>query len=101
MADDPLQLPPEASDEDRRQSAILAGALRAHRDRVAPEPTPDAALDARILGEARRRSEQISASRSPAYSGRVPAAGADVGWWLWLGWAAAIAAAVGLWWYLR
>ena len=100
MPSDPLDLPPEATPEDRRASVVLAEALRKHQDQIAPV-TVDSGLDARILGEARRRSEQLSGNRAPALSGRAPAAGRDVGWLLWLSWAAAIGGAVALWWFLR
>lgn len=100
MPSDPLDLPPEATPEDRRASVVLAEALRRHRDQIAPVSV-DPALDARILGEARRRSEQISAHRSPAHSGRAPTTGADIGGWLWLGWAVALVGVAAVWWFLR
>ena len=100
MGDTP-SLPPELPPEERQDSTILIGALKARQAVLDPAPEPDPARDARILGEARRRSEQISASRSPAISGRGPAAGADVGWGLWLGWLVAVAAVAGLWFLWR
>jgi hypothetical protein len=89
---------PPATDH-QHATAVLVGALRARRDAISPEPADDPLLDARILGEARRTSAQISANRGIAISGRAPSAGRDVGWLLWTGWLAALGAAAALWWW--
>lgn len=80
---------------ERQESKVLMEALTARKAALGAEaqlPADDHALKERILGEARRRSEQISASRNlVASSGSTPQA-EGVPWWIWVAWAIALAA---------
>ncbi len=89
--------PGHPSDADERASALIRDALHARRDHLsgsAQLPAEDRQLSERILGEARRRSAEITAAGpgpGPS-SSRRSSATERVPWWLWLGWIAAIAA---------
>lgn len=83
--------------EERRESKALMQALAERKDALgatAQLPAEDRALSERILGEARRRSEQISASSNPAASTQTTRATERVPWWLWLAWLVAIIGSV-------
>lgn len=89
--------------EERAESKALMEALAARKDALgaaAQLPIEDRALSERILGEARRRSEQISASRNPVASGRVASQGERIPAWLWIAWAVAIAGTVAAYFWL-
>ena len=87
----------DGTPDERRQSKVLMEALATRKDALgaaAQLPAQDHALSERILGEARRRSEQISASDNPAISSRAMAQSERVSWWIWVAWAVAIAGTV-------
>lgn len=89
---------------ERTESKLLMEALAARKDALggsAQLPAEDRALSERILGEAKRRSEQLSASRNPAASSRTLAQGERIPVWLYLAWAVAIGATVAAWWWLK
>ncbi len=70
---------------ERHESKVLMDALAQRKDQLgaaAMIPSNDQALAERILGEARRRSEQISASRNQATSSRTLAQRERIPWWL-------------------
>ena len=102
MSDDPRpsETATEADDfgidgtaAERRDSKTLMAALAQRKDALgaaAHFPPEDHALSERILGEARRRSEQISASRNPAASTHVAPASEGIPWWIYAAWAVAI-----------
>ena len=82
---------------ERQESKVLMEALNARKAALGADaqlPPEDRALTERILGEARRRSEQISASRNPAASSGTTAQAEGVPWWIWVAWVVAIAATV-------
>jgi hypothetical protein len=80
---------------ERKDSRLIYDALRDRRDQLKTESSlpEDKALSEKILAEARTRSAQISASRGGT-SHRIPAASAGIPWWIWVGWAIAIAGVV-------
>jgi hypothetical protein len=88
----------EAKDEaERRESRILFEALQARRgqlDGASQIPAKDTKLSEQILGEARKRSAQISASRQSSISQTLNPPARPVPWWLWLAWIVAIVAVV-------
>ena len=88
--------------DDERASRVLMDALAARRERLdgaAGLAEADVrAVSGRILGEARRRSEQISAKS--AVSARLPGRGPGIPAWLVLAWIAALALVGVLWWLL-
>ncbi len=102
MADEQESVRPEEPGSDQhpgspehRASQVLMDALVARREALggaAQLPPEDRALSERILGEARRRSEQISASRNPAISSQTLAQQERIPWWLIAAWIVAIGA---------
>ena len=86
----------EAKDDaERRESRILIDALHHRRgqlDGASQIPVRDTKLSEQILGEARKRSAQISASRQASISQALTPPTKPRPWWLWLAWAVAIAA---------
>ena len=88
----------EAKDDaERRESRVLVDALRTRRDQLdgaSQIPAKDAKLSEQILGEARKRSAQISASRQASISQALHPPSKPIPWWLWLAWILAIAAVV-------
>lgn len=88
----------EAKDDaERRESRVLIDALRNRRDQLGGSsqiPLRDSKLSEQILGEARKRSAQISASRQASISQALTPPTKPIPWWLWLAWAVAIAAVV-------
>ena len=96
--------PAPGTPEERRDSQVLMEALAARKDTLsgsAQLPPEDRALSERILGEARRRSQLISAGRNPAASTRSYAQGERIPVWLYLAWAVAIGATLAAWWWLK
>ena len=91
--------PPTESD-DQRASRVLMDALAARRDRLdgaaGLAEAEVRAVSGRILGEARRRSEQISAKS--AVSARLPGRGAKIPAWLVMAWILALGLVLTLWW---
>lgn len=85
----------EAADQaGRRDSQVLVGALRAHRDAAsgsAAVPPEDRQRTAELMAEARHRSQEIRDGAARRTSRPIP-------WWLWLAWAAAIALFAAAWW---
>ncbi len=84
-------------DAERRESRVLVDALRSRRDQLdgaSQIPARDPKLSEQILGEARKRSAQISASRQASISQALNAAAKPIPWWLWLAWILAVAAVV-------
>ena len=80
---------------ERQESKVLMDALAARKAELGADaqlPPTDHALSERILGEARRRSEQISASRNPVVSSGTSAQAEKVPLWIWLAWIVALAA---------
>jgi len=106
MSDDPR--PPGATPDtgrfgatgtpdERRDSKALMEALAQRKDTLgaaAQLPAHDHALSERILGEAKRRSEQISASRNPAASTHIPKAAERIPWWIYAAWVVAIVVSI-------
>ena len=92
---------PSESD-DQRASRVLMDALAARRDRLDGAAglgeAEVRAVSGRILGEARRRSEQISAKS--AVSARLPGRGPGIPAWLVVAWMVALGLVVTLWWML-
>lgn len=88
----------EAKDDaERRASRVLVDVLRSRRDQLdgaSQIPAKDVKLSEQILGEARKRSAQISASRQASISQALTPPAKPIPWWLWLGWILAIAAVV-------
>ena len=88
----------EAKDDaERRESRVLVEALHSRRDQIGGSsqiPAKDAKLTEQILGEARKRSAQISASRQASISQSLTPPAKPIPWWLWLAWALAIAGVV-------
>lgn len=88
----------EAKDDaERRESRVLVDALRSRRDQLdgaSQIPARDPKLSEQILGEARKRSAQISASRQASISQALNASAKPIPWWLWLAWILAVAAVV-------
>lgn len=88
----------EAKDDaERRESRVLVDALRARRDHLdgaSQIPAKDPKLSEQILGEARKRSAQISASRQASISQALHPPSKPIPWWLWLAWILAIAGVV-------
>jgi hypothetical protein len=88
----------EAKDDaERRESRVLIDALHTRRDQLdgaSQIPARDPKLSEQILGEARKRSAQISASRQASISQSLNAAAKPIPWWLWLAWILAVAAVV-------
>jgi hypothetical protein len=83
--------------KERHESKVLMDALAQRKGQLgaaAQIPANDQALSERILGEARRRSEQISASRNPAASSRTLAQREKIPWWLFALWIFAALATV-------
>lgn len=79
--------------DERRDSKALMEALAQRKDALgaaAHLPPEDHALSDRILGEARRRSEQISASRNPAASTHIPKAAERIPLWIYAAWIVAL-----------
>ena len=87
----------EAKDDaERRESRVLFDALANRRDLIGGVnqiPAKDEKLSEQILGEARKRSAEIRASRQSTGQA-AQAAVRPIPWWLWLAWIAAIAAVV-------
>ena len=80
---------------ERQESKVLMEALTARKAELGADaqlPSEDRALTERILGEARRRSEQISASRNPVASSSTTVQAEGVPWWIWVAWGVALAA---------
>lgn len=76
-----------ASEADKRDSQLIYDALRRHKGVLAGEsrlPAEDRALSDRILNQARNRSAEIRAARSP--SSRHLTTGTPLPWWLILAW---------------
>lgn len=104
MADDQESVRPQDPGSDQhpgspehRASQVLMDALAARKAALggaAQLPAEDKALSERILGEARRRSEQISASRNPAASSQTLAQQERIPWWIVAAWIVAIIATV-------
>ena len=88
----------EAKDDaERRESRVLVDALRTRRDQIdgaSQIPAKDVKLSEQILGEARKRSAQISASRQASISQALTPPAKPIPWWLWLAWILAIAGVV-------
>ena len=88
----------EAKDDaERHESRVLVDALRNRRDQIdgaSQIPAKDAKLSEQILGEARKRSAQISASRQASISQALTPPAKPIPWWLWLAWILAIAGVV-------
>ena len=88
----------EAKDEaERRDSRVLYDALLARRGEVgglSHIPIRDNKLSEQILGEARKRSAQISASRQSSISQALQPPARPIPWWLWLAWIVAITGVV-------
>jgi hypothetical protein len=88
----------EAKDDaERRESRVLVDALRSRRDQLdgaSQIPAKDPKLSEQILGEARKRSAQISASRQASISQALNPPSKPIPWWLWLAWILAIAGVV-------
>ena len=86
----------EAKDAaERHESRVLIDALHSRRGLLGGAsqiPARDAKLSEQILGEARKRSAQISASRQASISQALTPPTKPIPWWLWLAWAVAIAA---------
>ena len=83
--------------DERRDSKVLMEALGQRKDELgaaAQLPPEDRALSERILGEARRRSEQISGSDNPAASARTPVAAERIPWWIYVAWIIAIVGSI-------
>lgn len=83
--------------DERRDSKALMEALAERKDSLGAAsqlPAEDHALSDRILGEARRRSEQISASRNPAASTHIPKAAERIPWWIYVAWVVAIVGSI-------
>lgn len=84
-------------DAERRESRVLVDALRNRREQIdgaSQIPAKDAKLSEQILGEARKRSAQISASRQASISQALNPPSRPIPWWLWLAWILAIAGVV-------
>lgn len=84
-------------DAERRESRALVDALHTRRDHISGAsqiPAKDAKLSEQILGEARKRSAQISASRQASISQALTPPAKPIPWWLWLAWVLAIAGVV-------
>ncbi len=109
MSDDPrpaetsIEVDPLGNDgndgtaAERRDSKTLMAALTQRKDvlgAAAQLPPEDHALSERILGEARRRSEQISASRNPAASTHIAPVSEGIAWWIYAAWGVAILASI-------
>jgi hypothetical protein len=104
MADDQEPVRPQDPGSDQHPgspehhaSQVLMDALAARKEALggaAQLPPEDRALSERILGEARRRSEQISASRNPAASSQTLAQQERIPWWILVAWILAIIATV-------
>ncbi len=88
----------EAKDDtERRESRVLIDALRSRREQLGGSsqiPARDSKLSEQILGEARKRSAQISASRQASISQALTPPIKPIPWWLWLAWLLAIAGVV-------
>jgi hypothetical protein len=87
----------EGTAEEQRDSQILMTALAQRKELLGATsqlPAEDRALSERILGEARRRSEQISASRNPAASTHSPKAPEGIPVWIYVAWVVAIVGSV-------
>jgi hypothetical protein len=87
----------EGTAEERRDSQTLMAALAQRKELLGAAsqlPAEDQALSEHILGEARRRSEQISASRNPAASTHSPKASESIPVWLYVAWVVAIVGSV-------
>jgi hypothetical protein len=84
----------QATDQaERRDSRALVDALHARRDHISGTsqiPAKDDKLSEQILGEARKRSAQISASRQAAISQSLTPQAKPIPWWLWLAWILAL-----------
>ena len=84
-------------DSERRESRVLIDALRSRREQLSGSsqiPARDTKLSEQILGEARKRSAQISASRQASISQALTPPTKPIPWWLWLAWVLAIAGVV-------
>ena len=88
----------EAKDDaERRDSRVIYDALLARRSEVgglSHIPIRDNKLSEQILGEARKRSAQISASRQSSISQALQPPARPIPWWLWLAWIVAITGVV-------
>ena len=89
----------EAKDDaERRESRVLYEALRARKDQIDginQIPAKNDKLSEQILGEARKRSAEISGvARQPSPSQAIQIATRPIPWWLWLAWVVAIAGAI-------
>lgn len=83
--------------DERRDSKALMEVLAERKDALgasAQLPSEDHALSERILGEAKRRSEQISASRNPAASTHIPKAAERIPVWIYAAWIVAIVGSI-------
>ena len=84
-------------DAERRESRVLVDALQARREHISGAsqiPVKDMKLSEQILGEARKRSAQISASRQASISQALTPPAKPIPWWLWLAWILAITGVV-------
>lgn len=88
----------EAKDDtERRESRVLIDALRSRREQLSGSsqiPARDSKLSEQILGEARKRSAQISASRQASISQALTPPTKPIPWWLWLAWILAVTGVV-------
>ena len=83
--------------DERRDSKVLMDALAQRKEALgaaAQLPPDDHVLSERILGEAKRRSEQISASRNPAASTHIPKAAERIPMWIYAAWIVAIGGSI-------
>jgi hypothetical protein len=88
----------EAKNEsERRESRVLYDALRSRRSDLGGMshiPAKDHKLTEQILGEARKRSAQISASRQSSISQTLQPPARPIPLWLWVAWLIAITGVV-------
>jgi hypothetical protein len=85
------------NDVERRDSRVLFDALQSRRDEIggaAQIPARDAKLSEQILGEARKRSAHIKASRQASISQALHPPSRPIPAWLWFAWLLAVAGVV-------